>query len=307
MYYFIVNATSRTGKARKIWQDVKSELDNRHIKYKYYITATRGHAGQLASQICSIKSDDIKLIVVGGDGTVNEVINGMTNFDKVKFGYIPTGSGNDLGRGLDINKRKPVEQLVHILESKEILKMDLGMAITESGEKRLFAISAGIGVDASVCKQALTSKLKNFLNLFGAGSATYSILTVKNLFTMPLYDGTVVLEDGVVKHPHNIIFCAAMNYPWEGGGVPMAPNASATDGKLSMCCVSDIKRLNCFAQFPNLLRARHDKIDGFDIYDCKSAKIELADNMTVHADGEYLGEMKRIEFKCISEAISVII
>ena len=307
MYYFIVNATSRTGKARQIWYDIKDELKSRNVKFKYYMTATQGHAGKLASQICSIDSDDIKLIVVGGDGTVNEVINGMSNFDKVKFGYIPTGSGNDLGRGLYINKRTPIEQLLHILKSDEVLKMDLGEVVCEDGSKRLFSISAGIGVDAAVCKQALTSKLKKFLNKFGMGSATYGLLTVKNLFSLPLSDGTVELDDGVVKTPHNIIFCAAMNHPWEGGGVPMAPQAEATDGKLSICCVSDIPRVKCFADFGFLLAARHDKIDGFDIYDSSSVKIDLEREMTVHADGEYLGEMKSLEFRCKSEAISVII
>lgn len=306
MYYFIVNATSRTGKAQNIWKDVKNELDSKGVEYKFYMTGSRGHAKKLASKICDIKGD-VKLIVVGGDGTANEVINGMHDFDRVKFGYIPTGSGNDLGRGLGINKVKPVDQLNNILNSDKELKMDLGEVITEDGERRLFAISAGIGVDASVCKQALTSKLKKFLNKFGAGSATYVILTVKTMFTMPLCNGRVELDDGTVKTPSNIIFCAAMNHPWEGGGVPMAPNASATDGMLSFCCVSDIKRLKCFSSLGFLMASRHDKINGFDIFNCKSAKIQLEDNMVVHADGEYCGEPKSVEFRCIPEAISVII
>ena len=306
MYYFIVNVTSRTGKAAEIWKSIKDELDDRNVRYKYYMTRKVGHAKKLASEICKLEGD-VKLIVVGGDGTANEVINGMSNFDRVKFGYIPTGSGNDLGRGLGINKRKPVEQLIHILESTDELKMDLGEVISDDGSRRLFAISAGIGLDASVCKQALTSKLKKFLNKFGLGSMTYSLLTVKTMFTMPLCDGTVELDDGTIKTPHNIIFCAAMNHPWEGGGVPMAPKADAFDGMLSICCVSDIMRIKCFGSFALLLASRHDKIKGFDIYNCKSAKISLKDDMVAHADGEYVGEMKNIEFRCISGAISVII
>ncbi len=306
MYYFVVNALSRTGKAGKIWQDVKAELDRQGVEYKYYMTSARGHAKKLASKICD-NEGDVKLIVVGGDGTANEVINGMHDFDRVKFGYVPTGSGNDLGRGLGINKIKPVDQLNNILRSDMTMKMDLGELTTGDGVKRLFAISAGIGVDASVCKQALTSKLKTFLNKFGAGSATYVILTIKSMFTMPLYNGRVELADGTVKHPKNIIFCAAMNHPWEGGGVPMAPNANPTDGKLSICCVSDIKRANCFMKLPLLLASKHDRIVGFDIYDSESVKIELEEGMTVHADGEYCGEPKTVEFKCISNAISVII
>ncbi len=305
MYYFIVNATSRTGKAKEIWQEIKDELDRRQVEYKYYITSAKSHAMKLADEICSMEGD-VRLIVVGGDGTANEVINGMHDFDRVKFGYIPTGSGNDLARGLSIHKRTPLEQLNCILESDKDIRLDLGEVITDEGNRRLYAISAGIGLDASVCKQALSSKLKTFLNKFGAGSMTYSILTVKTMFTMPLCDGTVELDDGTIKHPHNIIFCAAMNHPWEGGGVPMAPDAVATDGLLSICCVSDIKRVKCFGSFPLLLASKHDKINGFDIYNCKSAKITLEDKMVVHADGEYCGEVKSVEFRCISNALSVI-
>lgn len=306
MYYFIVNASSRTGKAATIWKDVKNELDSREIEYKYFITQAEGHAKRLANDICNEKGD-VNLIVVGGDGTANEVINGMHDFDRVKFGYIPTGSGNDLGRGLGINKVKPVDQLVHILESEDLLKMDLGQVVTEDGNERLFAISAGIGVDASVCKQALTSKLKKFLNKFGAGSATYVILTVKTMFTMPVCNGLLTMDDGSVKKANNIIFCAAMNHPWEGGGVPMAPDADATDGELSVCCVSDIKRFNCFTKLPLLVASKHDRIAGFDIFNCKSVKIELEDNMIVHADGEYCGEPKNVEFKVLPKVISVIV
>lgn len=306
MYYFIVNITSRTGKAKSIWQQIKTELDKRNVRYKYFLTTRRGHAKKLAAKICD-KDGDVKLIVVGGDGTANEVINGMTNMDRVKFGYIPTGSGNDLARGLNIHKRKPIQQLIHILESDSILKMDLGEVVTGDNVKRLFAISSGIGVDASVCKQALTSRLKTFLNRLGIGSLTYVLLTIKTMFTMPLCDGEVVLDDGTVKRPCNIIFCAAMNHPWEGGGVPMAPDADATDGELSFCLVSDIKRARCFVSLAFLMANRQDKIKGFDIYNCKSAKITLNDKMVVHADGEYCGDVKSVEFRCISNALSVII
>ena len=96
MYYFIVNATSRTGKAQQIWKDVKAELDSKGIEYKFFMTGSRGHAKKLATKICK-EDGEIKLVVVGGDGTANEVINGIQDFDRVKFGYVPTGSGNDLG------------------------------------------------------------------------------------------------------------------------------------------------------------------------------------------------------------------
>ncbi len=306
MYYFIVNTASRTGKAAEIWKNIKAMLDDKKVKYEYYITQNVGHATSLASDICD-KAGDITLVVIGGDGTANEVINGMHDFDRVKFAYVPTGSGNDLGRGLGIDSKDPVARVEHILDGGEVKPMDLGKISTNEGVERLFAISAGIGVDAAVCKQALTSKLKTFLNKFGVGSATYVLLTVKNLFTMPVCDGELTLDSGEVKRVSNIIFCAAMNHPWEGGGVPMAPNASAYDGELSVCCVSDIKRANCFSKLPLLVASKHEGIKGFDIFNCKSIKLELKDKMTAHADGEYCGEPIVVEYSCVPSKLNVII
>ena len=102
------------------------------------------------------------MVVVGGDGTVNEVVNGLvkTVYTHITLGYIPTGSGNDFARGLGLTKDtdKAVEQ---ILSPACIEKMDIGIARSD-GEKRCFLISAGIGFDASICHEALNSGLKDF-------------------------------------------------------------------------------------------------------------------------------------------------
>ena len=72
--------------------------------------------------------------MVGGDGTANEVINGMTHFEKVRFGVIPTGSGNDLARGLGITGT-PTEVIGHILNCREDYVMDLGQVSWNGCEK----------------------------------------------------------------------------------------------------------------------------------------------------------------------------
>ena len=133
MYYFIVNLTSRTGKTKKSWRQIKEELNRREIPYKAYLSQYAGHVTELAKMICNKEDEDICLIVVGGDGTVNEVINGMEHFEKVRFGYIPTGSGNDLGRGLGIEANKPLEALNRILDAKGEFAIDLGSCLLYTG------------------------------------------------------------------------------------------------------------------------------------------------------------------------------
>ena len=79
MIYSIVNITARTGKSRAIWMEMKEILENRGIEYKAFQTRYAGHATDLARKISSLPEDRIYLITVGGDGTLNEVINGITH------------------------------------------------------------------------------------------------------------------------------------------------------------------------------------------------------------------------------------
>ena len=86
MLYFIVNEKSRSGRGAQIWKEVQRELVKRGIHYRHYVTEHEGHATRLAVEICAKTDDDICLAVVGGDGTANEVINGITHPEKVRFG-----------------------------------------------------------------------------------------------------------------------------------------------------------------------------------------------------------------------------
>jgi YegS/Rv2252/BmrU family lipid kinase len=307
MYYFIVNKTSGSGRSEKVWREVEQELKTRKIRYRAYFTNHRGHAGKLADLICAKDQEQIYLVVVGGDGTVNEVINGMHHFEKISFGYIPTGSGNDFARGLKI-KARPKENLIHILEEKQIVAMDLGEVWWKGCKKKqLYAISSGIGLDAFVCKQALHSRLKKVLNKMGMGSLTYICLTLKALVSMPTTTARITFDDTVTRTYEKMVFIVGMNLPYEGGGVPMAPKASATDGKISVCCVWGIPRLKAFLMFPFLILGKHEKKKGFEVIECEKFDLHIEQMMVLHADGEYCGDVQDIKFKCLPDKLKIIL
>ena len=299
MLYFIVNETSRSGKTRQIWKDIQQSLIKADVSYEYMITQGRDHATKLASEISQRPEDNICIVVIGGDGTMNEVINGIADFDKVRFGIIPTGSGNDFGGGLDLPK-SPEENLQRIISSykageNSYRAVDIGLVRWGQNQKKLFGISSGIGLDAIVCKKALSSKLKNILNKLGLGSLTYVLLTIITLFSMKTADFEISYDNNK-STLKKTIFAAAMNLRAEGGGVPMAPDANPYDGKLSISSASGIPKWITFLCLPFLVAGKHTHIKGFNLVSCREASIHSSQKMTLHADGEYVADVTDLTF-----------
>ena len=311
MLYFIVNKSSRTGKSARIWKDVLSLLQEKKKDYRAFVTEYEGHAKVLAETITGSADDDICLIVVGGDGTVNEVLNGIKDFGNVRFGVIPTGSGNDFARGLGM-KGTTEEILNRILsraeEGKEAYEpIDIGKVSYNGCDKpRLFSISAGVGLDAIVCKKALHSRLKQILNKIGLGKLTYLILTVQTLFRMKTVDVSARYDGKGTKNQKQMIFLAAMNFRAEGGGVPMAPHANAQDGKLSVCAAYGIPKWRTFLYLPVLVAAKHENLRGFSVTDCRVCTLRLKEPMVLHADGEYCAEVTEVTFSCLPGRLRIL-
>lgn len=309
----IVNNGAGTGKAFQVWNETQKLLRRYKVNYTAYATRYRGHATRLAEKISTMEGKaQVYLIVVGGDGTINEVLNGIRDFDRVRLGVIPTGSGNDFCRNLKF-PGTPEESLRQILmcirrdrQGKELLRIDLGQVTWEGCKKpRIFGISAGVGLDALVCKKALDSRLKQVLNRLHLGKLTYLALTVQSLFTMETANGKVITEHGGYILP-KMIFAASMNLPAEGGGVPMAPEASPKDGLLSLSSASGIAKWRTFFLLPLLVAAKQEGIKGFNIRDEKNFRMVLDKPMVLHADGEYCGDVKRAEFCCLEKKLQLL-
>lgn len=309
MLYFIVNEKSKTGKAKSTWEEIKAILAMEEISYKAWTTEYEGHAAELASDITSRMPDDIiKLVVVGGDGTINEVVNGIKKFHKVRLGVIPNGSGNDFVRGMKM-EREIREYLRDIASNNyEDITIDLGKVSWKGGKApRLFAISSGVGLDAIVCKKALTSKIKKFLNAIHLGKLTYVVLTVITLFSMDTYTASMMFDNEEAYKFKKFIFGAGMNLRAEGGGVPMAPHADYNDGKLSFCIAYGIPKFITFFMLPLLVAAKHEKLKGFKVIDSTKCDIHLDKPCVLHTDGEYIAEVTDLRFECLKDKMHVMI
>lgn len=309
MYHIIINPASRSGKGLKIWREqVEPALRREGILYRPYFSEKAGDVSKIAGEILSVPSSEngsASLIILGGDGTVNETLQGVPDPSRVVLGYIPTGSSNDLARDLNI-PTSPTAALDLILHSGTACSMDLGTVTYEDGVKRRFAVSCGIGFDAAVCEEALRSKAKKVLNRIGLGKLTYLSIALKQLLAAKAISGKLILDDEKPVEIGSILFTACMLHRFEGGGFMFCPDADAEDGILNLCAVGDISKALILYALPTAFKGKHYRFKGITPYQAKKVRIEVSSPLWVHTDGEVTRKSRSITVTCEQNALRII-
>lgn len=287
---------------------MRALLRAKNVEFKVHVPQRVGHATEIARNISSLPEDDIKIVIVGGDGTINEVLNGITDFSRVKMGLIPTGSGNDFTRGMKLPRHNQKKALDIILNSKGDTKIDLGRStVLSTGDSRIFGISSGFGLDAIVGTGINEAKIKKILNWVHLGKLSYAFLTVQTLFTMKTYSVSLKFDDDVPLFFNKLIFLAAMNFKAEGGGVPMAPKARGDDGELSICMAAGVPKFLTFLLFPLLCMGLHSHSKGFYLRNCKSLVLESDSKSILHTDGELVGNVDKVKFEVLPQKLTMLV
>lgn len=311
-YYFIVNGNAGVGRKKSIWKHVlKPELICRGVHFHQYECSYPGHGTKIASQIMAEHTGQLMLIVVGGDGTFNEVLNGITDFERVTVSYIPAGSANDLGYALGISS-DPLRALTQILDGGRIYRMDIGKTtFHRDGTSRYFAISSGIGLDAEVCRHSGRGRLKVLLNRIHLGKMIYMLNTVRLVLAYPATDGKLVFanENGELteRRVHRLLFLAGMNQPCEGGHLAMAAGAKSDDGRLSFAMAHDLSNVKALFSLALLALKLHERIPGYEVVDARVCHVMLKDNLEVHTDGETFGGQWDITIECLPKKLQLLL
>lgn len=281
MLGFIVNPASGNGRGAKVWQEIQTILDQREISYEVRHTTHAGEALALAPAMIA-ERNVLTIVAVGGDGTVNEVVNGIYLSDKsssVRFGLIPAGSGNDFARGYGIPSQ-PSAALDCILASEAVYDADL----LQIG-RRIAINSIGAGLDGKVAKVTNEARYKKWMNRLGFGMLAYVLSLVRVLCT---YKPTEVWlsVDGNEYHMTNVWLIAVANIPYYGGGMMICPRAIPNDGLAEICVVSQIHRWQLLQVFPLVYKGKHVHHPAVHFY--TGVKISIRSNfpLIVHTDGE---------------------
>lgn len=309
MITFIVNEASGRGRSGRLWREMRRGLLALGVPFRAWTTHAPGEATALAHLASESLCELSKLVVVGGDGTVNEVLAGIEDFEHVALGVVPIGSGNDFARGLHL-PRDPAAALERVFAADGNTRIDLGEVVCDGHAPRHFGISAGIGMDAWVCAAVDASRVKAGLNHVGLGSLTYALMTLSAVWNQETASGTACFETPaglVTRDLRELVFLACMNFPCEGGGVPIAPDADAKDGYFSVCLAQQLSRAQIFRKLPLLALGRHGRTKGVTMLKASRVELHLDAPQPIHADGEVPGYVRDAVFNIKPQALRVLV
>ena len=282
MYTFIVNPNARSGSGQKLWLRIEASLKRRGVKYQVFFTQYQRHATRIVRELTSDLAVHT-IVVLGGDGTINEAVNGITQLDKVTLGYIPIGSGNDFARGLRLPSDAE-QALDNILTPSHYSYINIGVLTYDGKKRRRFAVSSGIGFDAGVCHEASVSRLKLLLNRLRLGKLTYVGIALRQILTLTPAKTTILLDDSRKLTFDRTYFAAAMN----------------------LIVIARLSKLKILTLLPTAYKGWHTRFNGVHIYRCQKIDITGGITLPVHTDGEPVTRCSRISLFLEPDKLRVI-
>ncbi len=280
-YKVIVNPVSGRGNGEQSVPLIKNLLDRHGLSYDLVRTECPGHAMALARQAARDGYDVV--VAVGGDGTANEVLNGLMQAkqagasDAVALGVLCVGRGNDFAFGVGIPPTLEAGCEVLALNKRRLI--DVGwVAGGLVPEGRYFGNGVGIGFDAVVGFEAQKMKLSGFLSYFIAALKTIFLYYHPPLLRI-VYDGQVLTQSSLMV--------SVMNGRRMGGGFMMAPQAYLDDGLFDLCLAGHVSRARIFALIPRFMKgtqATHSAITTGRTQQITVTALEGV--LPAHADGE---------------------
>ena len=308
MYHFIVNPRASRGHGEKVWRKLERYLQHTRVEYEVLMTRTPGDAKLFARRLNKLNQGPHTIIAVGGCGTVNEVLDGLSIDAPVTLGFIPTDAGNDLAKGLRL-PRNPVRCLQRILNPEHPMWLDYGVLSYEKEEPRYrrFIVSSGIGLDAAVSYRLLEIQNKSGFRPWIPKRLAYLLLGIQILLHWVPPKGYLIL-DGTRKIEFNHIYFISIHvHPYEGGGFLFAPMADGADGMLEMCVVHNSTKQGVLISGINAFLGKGGYRRGVRYYSCREAWIHVDAPMMVHVDGENAYSQTDIHVRCIEKKVRMIV
>ena len=271
MIDFIINPLAGGKNGKKIKHAlplIEKRLGSAGIPYAFHYTEYSKHATKITESL--IANGATKIVVIGGDGTLHEALNGFSNFDKTTLGVIPCGTGNDFASALHIPE-DPLKALEIILKDAPQFT-DFMQMPTVRGLNII-----GMGLDVDVLRRYEKCKRKTKLS--------YTFCLIKSLFNFKYSEFDVVADGKPPVHYRSIIAAIANGHRY-GGGISICPTADPADKKLDFVAMKEIKGLKLISAFLKLKKGKILTLPQAVHFNMRNINIDAGKHYTVQVDGQ---------------------
>jgi diacylglycerol kinase (ATP) len=289
----------RSTKAAKLLTGVEGTLRQLGVPCHLNFTERKGHGIELARQAVAQGYETI--VAVGGDGTVNEVVNGVVGSEVVVFS-IPLGAGNDFLRSLGIWTWR---EACDVLAEGEVAQIDLGLVEYRDDaaglRQRYYAVLADVGFGSEVVRNTP----RRFRHALG-GNLGYLVSIYRTAIQgqAPARPMRVTVH-GEIRCDEKLLLVEALNGMYGGGGLKIAPEAKMDDGRLDVFLVREMSWLKIWALFPKIWRGTHIEDERAEYFHARDVRIETDSSARVSVDGELIGHAPA-RFSIVPGALKVI-
>lgn len=276
------SAGGRTWKRRElIFSEIKKCWDDFIIEY------TEGPGDAVIKTRQAITSGRNLIVAVGGDGTINEVVNGFHNNGSVinsecRLAVINSGTGQGFAQSLGLPKN--IQQQFRGIKKLQAEKTDIGRIIFCSGKHSYFINEFQTGIGGAV----VNSVRAGHKRLTGSYTFGFVVLKVIKNFHPGYY--SLQLDNGL-KINDEFTGIVISNGNYTGGGMQLTPEAILNDGYLDVLLIPALTRKEMLAVFPLIYTGQHLKDKRFQYYKIKSLTFAAADIVKSEADGEIINEL----------------
>lgn len=304
----IVNPKSAGGSTKDIWAGIASDLRAHFGAYNVAFTKSAGDGTILAKRAC--ESGRSFIIACGGDGTINEITNGILQSGvDVELGVMPSGTGGDFRRTLEMPQSP--RETARALRDGMTKHIDVGRVTFQSHDdetiSRFFLNVSSFGLAASIIERVKSTKALDWLPLGGVrGRANFALSTLQEIVGVDFMTVKVKIDDGDEKLLNTINFCVA-NARYFGGGMKIAPEAKINDGFLDIVNIGDIRTAKILLNAYTLYNGTH--LDLKEVKSTLAKKVEVSPaskgvEIHIETDGELPGKLPAV-FEVVPSALRV--
>jgi YegS/Rv2252/BmrU family lipid kinase len=295
----ILNPIAGRGAGTRLWSQIEEHLRSNGLDFDLMPTVAPGHATALARDATSEGKEAV--VVVGGDGTTNEVLNGLIqgkgSFRGPVLGVLPVGTGNDFAFGADLPL--DVWEACQVLTRGRIRSIDVGQVQADNDVRRYFCNGFGVGFDA-ICNIE-SRKIKRL-----RGFAVYLVAVLRTILSYYKAPWTKICIDGE-EMAQSSLMISIMNGRRMGGGFYMTPGSQMDDGILHLCIAGEVSRLQMLALVPRFMRGTHITDSHITMTQGQEVSIVSDSPWAAQVDGEVYGVGAHcFEVKLLAQHLSLL-